>query len=138
MLANIHKVRHWIFATAAVVSIVACLAVIAAPSAAHAAFNPFADVCSNADAKTSAACQANGSDPISGGNGILNKVTLFIALVGGAAAVIVIVVAGIMYVASDGDPGRTKIARETIIFAIVGIIVILVARSIVVFVVSRV
>lgn len=39
-------------------------------------------------------------------------------------AVIVIVAAGIMYIISDGDPGKTSIAKNAIIYACVGLVIV--------------
>lgn len=39
-------------------------------------------------------------------------------------AVIVIVAAGIMYIVSDGDPGKTSIAKNAIIYSAVGLVIV--------------
>lgn len=57
--------------------------------------------------------------------------------IGGSVAVIVIVFAGIMYVASAGDAGRITRAKNMILYAVVGLIVILAAFAITNFVIGR-
>lgn len=48
-----------------------------------------------------------------------------------AIATVVIIVAGINFITSQGDAQKTKNARNTIIYAIVGIIVAALATSII-------
>lgn len=54
-----------------------------------------------------------------------------------AIAVIVIVVAGIMYATSSGDTGRLAKAKNLIIYAIVGLAVVFTAFAITNFVIGR-
>lgn len=61
--------------------------------------------------------------------------TLFFAI--GAIAVIVIVVGGIKYATADGDSGKIASAKNTILYAVVGLVVALLANAIVFFVVGR-
>lgn len=49
----------------------------------------------------------------------------------GAVAVIVIIIAAFMYVTSGGDSNRTKVAKDTILYAVIGLIVALMAFAIV-------
>jgi type IV secretory pathway VirB2 component (pilin) len=52
----------------------------------------------------------------------------------GIVAVIVIVVGGIRYTTANGDPGKIKAGKDTILYAIVGIVVIIMATAITQFV----
>ena len=61
------------------------------------------------------------------------NVLLFIL---GAIAVIVIIIGGIRYTTSNGDPGQTKAAKDTILYAVVGLIVAILAYAIVSFVLN--
>lgn len=56
----------------------------------------------------------------------------------GALAVIFIIVGGFQYVLSGGDPNNTNRAKETILYAVIGLAVSLLAFTIVDFVVGRV
>lgn len=58
-------------------------------------------------------------------------------MVAGIICVIIIVIAGYLYVTSSGDPSTTKRAREAILGAVIGIIVIIMAFGITRFVVGR-
>ena len=55
----------------------------------------------------------------------------------GVAAVIVIVVAGIFYSISEGEAARIKRAREAIIYALAGLVVVMVAFTITNFIAGR-
>jgi multisubunit Na+/H+ antiporter MnhB subunit len=55
----------------------------------------------------------------------------------GAIAVIMIIFAGIMYTTSSGDTGRVTKAKNLLMYAIIGLIVILVAFTITNFVIGR-
>ena len=54
----------------------------------------------------------------------------------GAVAVIMIIIGGIRYVTSNGDASQTKAARDTILYAIVGLVVAIMAYAIVNFVLN--
>jgi hypothetical protein len=57
--------------------------------------------------------------------------------VGGVIAVIVIIVAGIMYATSGGDSGNVTKAKNMILYSVIGLIVILIAFVITQFVIGR-
>ncbi len=54
----------------------------------------------------------------------------------GAIAVIVIIIGGIRYTTSNGDAGAIKGAKDTILYAVVGLIVAILAYAIVSFVLN--
>ena len=89
-----------------------------------------------------AACVGN-SDQLPGGNdiygpdGLLTRAAGLIARLVGITAVIMIIIGGFKYVTSAGDSSNVKSAKDTILFAIVGIVVAVAAQSIVVFVLSK-
>jgi len=56
----------------------------------------------------------------------------------GLAAVIMIIIGGISYVKSMGDPGKARRARDTIIYGVVGLVVCLLAYAIVALVTANV
>jgi hypothetical protein len=55
----------------------------------------------------------------------------------GALAFLVMVIAGLRYIIAAGDPQKTANARNTIVFALVGIAIAVSAQAIVAFVVNR-
>ncbi len=54
-----------------------------------------------------------------------------------AISIVMIIIGGIRYVTSQGDPGSTKSARDTIIYAVIGLAIAAVAQIIVLFVVDQ-
>jgi hypothetical protein len=94
------------------------------------------------------ACKSNAaSNPLcksqnAGSQNDLNKqittITNVILFILGVAAVIVIIIGGLMYVVSAGDPGKAKTAKDTILYAVIGLVVALFAGAIVNFVVTRI
>lgn len=106
-----------------------------APTPAY-AVDVFDDVC-NDNTSESAACES-GQDPITGSDGIFSRITRLIALIGGIIAVIMIIIGGFLYVTSGGDSGKIKTARDTIIYATIGLVVIALAQSIIVFIINRI
>ncbi|MBR5419192.1 hypothetical protein IK110_03015 [Candidatus Saccharibacteria bacterium] len=54
----------------------------------------------------------------------------------GVVAVIMIILGGIGYVTSQGDAGKTKKARDTLLYGIIGLIIVLLAFAIVNFVLN--
>jgi hypothetical protein len=61
-----------------------------------------------------------------------------VLMLAGAVAVIFIVLGGIKYSTSGGDPGETKKAKETIIYALVGLVMVILSFSIVNLFITRV
>jgi hypothetical protein len=95
--------------------------------------------CSGAASK-SAVCKDKGSteNPVTGDNGLLSKITNIVAAVAGAAAVILILVSGIRFITAGGDANQASSARRTLIYALVGLVVIVLARAIIALVISKI
>lgn len=56
------------------------------------------------------------------------EIVLYIA---GVAAVIFMVIGGIRYITSQGQPDQTKRARQSLIYAVVGLVVSMIARAVI-------
>ena len=69
---------------------------------------------------------------------ILESVINIMSAVGAVIAVLVIIVNGIKLVLSSGDSARVNTARSGIIMAVVGLIVIALAQTLVKFIINRV
>lgn len=96
-----------------------------APVATVGAIDPLSDTCaSNPD---STICQ-NRND--NGGDLIQTVVNVLIYVVG-ILSVIMIIVAGIFYAISSGDAGKVARAKNTLTYAIVGLVVAIIAFAIV-------
>lgn len=90
------------------------------------------------DPANSAVCNSKETtNPLTGDNGLIIKVTNIVALVAGAAAVILIVIGGIRFMTAGGDSQKITDARKTVTGALIGIAVIVLARTIIVFVVKK-
>ncbi len=61
----------------------------------------------------------------------IQNVTNVLLFIIGAIAVIVIIFGGIKFITSDGDASKIKSARETILYAVVGVVIAIIAYAIV-------
>lgn len=68
---------------------------------------------------------------------LMGNVVNLLIVVAGIIAVIMIIVGGIRYTTSAGDAGQTKSARDTIIYAVAGLVVAIMSFAIVNFVLAR-
>ena len=73
---------------------------------------------------------------ISQDNTIQNIINILLFVLG-TAAVIAIIVAGITYATANGDASKTKQAKDTIMYAVIGLVVALLAWAIVSFVLKQ-
>lgn len=100
--------------------------------------DPLQDLCdSNPNAS---ACQARDTTQDANSNSVVDVLTFVIntlSWVVGVAAVIAVIIGGILYAVSRGDPQRTTQARNTIIYALVGMVVAAFAQLIIFFVLDR-
>ncbi len=100
--------------------------------------------CDNATAG-SATCQNNAqqqqqtrqSNKIYGANGILTKVVNLYGIATGVVSVIMIIIGGFKFATASGDPNNVKSAKNTVLFALVGLVIAAIAVSIVQFVLKR-
>lgn len=106
-------------------------------------FNPLDESCNNIQDSTQRAdselCnEAQVEDnPITGTEGVILLVANVLAIISGVIAVIIMIVAGITMMTSSGDAQKIKNSRNAIIYAIVGIVVVVLARSVVIFVINQ-
>lgn len=71
-----------------------------------------------------------------GSNGVFKTITNVLLFVIGAISVIMLIIGGIRYVVSGGDSGAVTSAKNTILYAVIGIIVAILAYALVNFVIS--
>jgi hypothetical protein len=86
----------------------------------------------------SSSCVSEAGDAGERVNGILHLVINIFSLVVGVVAVIMIIVGGFKYITSGGDSGNVTSAKNTILFAVVGLVVVALAQFIVRFVLEKV
>ena len=99
--------------------------------------DPLNTVCTGSGAGSSICQGAQNKDPLFGANGILTKVIQILAMIGGVASVIMVMVGGFKYVTSTGEPAKVSSAKDTILFALIGLVVTISAQVIVVFVLKK-
>lgn len=87
----------------------------------------------NSGGSSSGICGASQQDDFSK---LMQNVINLLLLVLGMIAVIAIIIGGIRYTTSNGDPGQTKAAKDTILYAVIGLIVAILAYAIVSFVLN--
>ncbi len=120
------------------------LGLVFMPASAALAVDVLGPACQSAP--NAAVCQDNkpgtGSDtdenPITGPNGIITKVVQILAIVIGIAAVIVLIISGLRLIVSASDSNAVATARRSILYAVMGVVVALLAQGLVTFVLSRV
>jgi hypothetical protein len=84
-----------------------------------------------------AGCDGKKLAPAGGGGYIVTFVDAII-YIAAIVSVFFIMIAGIKYITAGGDPARTVSAKNTLQYAIVGLIIAILARAIVGFIVGRV
>lgn len=117
---------------------IACMFVFSGLVAAQASVPALADAKSQVQ---------GGSDAVGGdeeGNGknqvpdVIKNVIGILSFLVGLVAVLMIVIAGFRFVTSNGDAATAKSARETIVYAVIGIIITVMAYSIVNFIIDNI
>lgn len=83
---------------------------------------------------TGSDCKSQGA----GINGMIKATLQILSLVVGIAAVIMIILSGFKYITSGGDASKIASAKNTLIYAIVGLVVVALAQTIVYFVLGKV
>lgn len=109
----------------------------AIPAIAHATPNNVAQLCSGASSSIDPAGTTCTNTTGSISNIIKFVLDIFSVIVG-IAAVIMILVGGFKYIISGGDSTRVSGAKDTILFAIVGLVIVALAQVIVHFVLTNV
>lgn len=113
---------------------------------------PGGGVCNNSDNSNSTVCQsqpatdAHGKpiDPLTGPNGILAEITNIVAFVAGVAAIIMIIVSALKFITSGsnvstGSRTDTDVedARRGLANAVIGLVVIVLARTLIVYLINK-
>lgn len=86
---------------------------------------------------TSALCQPQ-TEKLFGPDSIWTSIINTLIFVIGAVAVLMIVIGGLRYTLSAGDAGSTKGAKDTVLYAVIGLVIAVAAYAIVNFVLTSV
>ena len=67
-------------------------------------------------------------------SGVALIVALMITVIIGIIAVVMVILGGVSYATSQGDPGKVKKGKDTILYGIIGLVIAILAFAIVNFV----
>lgn len=102
--------------------------------------DPFKDVCSGNSSAT--VCEekksTSGKNPIYGPDGILTTIINILSIIVGIVAVIGIMAAGLKFITSGSNPQQVTVAREMVLYAVVGLIIAASAQVLVRFIIGKV
>jgi type IV secretion system pilin len=118
-------------------SVVATMVVAPTVLAAAPDCNP--DTTTNPIANGASCAQAAGtSSNLFAPGGVFQTIADTMIFVIGAVAVIFLIIGGLRYVISNGDPKNVTAAKDTILYAIVGIVVAIISFAVVSFVITQI
>jgi len=110
-------------------------AVLLVASSSHVMAQTAADVCLGVAAAGATCSEGSTGTTV---NTVVGLVVNILSVLVGIAAVIMIIIGGFKYVTSAGDSSNVKSAKDTIIYAIIGLVVVAMAQMITGFVLDRV
>ncbi|MDB5179837.1 MAG: hypothetical protein JWN12_469 [Candidatus Saccharibacteria bacterium] len=102
-----------------------------APVSANAATSVISDQC--VGVTNSSVCKNQNAKP----SDLISKIVNVLLFIVGALSVVMIIVGGILYATSNGDSGRVTLAKNTITYSVVGLVVAFLAFAVVQFVVTK-
>ena len=130
------NIKQLLSAVLVVPTLVLGVGLFAQPTPAHAAFDKgLSDGAGSAQGKDQ---QGDASTLFGDGGqgGIFRTITNVLLFLIGAISVIMLIIGGIRYVVSGGDSTAVQNAKNTILYAIVGVVVAILAYAVVNFVIS--
>ncbi len=111
-------------------------------------FDPYNGLCEQAKTNnddgnsatddTPSVCNPSTTNPVSGQDSLIMKATNIISAVAGVIAVIMLMYNGVKIMLSNGDAAKFEKARTSLIFLAVGIAIIVLARTIIAFILGRI
>lgn len=106
---------------------------------AYSANNPCSDVCT-CDGVADSVREAAGCGNNTSKDGLPNAVIAIINVIisiSGILAVLFIIVGGVQYMTSQGDVAKIQKAKHTILYAVIGLIIVILAFAIVNFIINK-
>jgi hypothetical protein len=70
-------------------------------------------------------------------NGLITNIVNIFSIIVGIVAVVMIIIGGFRYITSGGDSGNVTAAKNTILYAVIGLVIVALAQFIVRFVLSK-
>src|SRR4051812_11673489 len=86
---------------------------------------------------TAGQCQASGTDATAQINNIVHTTVNLLSFIVGIVAVIMIMIGGFRYITSGGNDTSVTAAKNTILYAVIGLVVVALAQIIVRFTLSK-
>lgn len=96
---------------------------------------PKDEICKGINNNSTGKCDTTGDNNF---GEFVKRIINILLFVIGAIAVLMIVIGGLRYVISGGDGAQTKAAKDTILYAVIGLVIALMAYAIINFVVVNV
>jgi len=130
------KIKNYAVALAMIFSLATPVMI---PAFASATTDLKTEVCKGTNlalSSTSSSCQTNGSD--TNLSALAAKVVNLLSIIVGVVAVIMIIIGGLRYITSGGESGSVSGAKNTLIYAIIGLVIVALAQFIVHFVLNNV
>lgn len=133
----IQKLKRTFLSFAAALTLLAPAALATAP--AYAASDIQDSLCSgtNLDLTGGSTNCGNSNDSADNLNTLLTNIVNIFSAVVGVVAVIMIIVGGLRYITSGGDSNKVGSAKNTLIYAIIGLVIVALAQLIVHFVLNQ-
>jgi cytochrome bd-type quinol oxidase subunit 2 len=125
-----------------IVSLLSALTLLVVPVAVPALVSAASindNLCTGATLSTTATtCGSSTSAGTNSINSIITNIVNIFSLVVGITAVVMIIFGGFRYITSGGDSNNVSSAKNTIIYAIIGLVIVALAQFIVQFVLNKV
>lgn len=133
----INRLKSIALSFAALTALLAPAVAVAAPASALSPIQK--SLCSGTNLKlgtsaTGCGTSASSTDKV---NALLQDIVNIFSAIVGVIAVIMIIVGGLRYITSGGDSSKVGTAKNTLIYAIIGLIIVALAQIIVHFVISK-
>lgn len=122
----------------ALASLGVALFAVLAPATAFAQTPSIQDGLNKGTCLSTSTADCNTQDPEQTVNDIIEDVINIFSIVVGVVSVIMIIVGGLKYITSGGDSGSVGGAKNTILYAIIGLVIVALAQVVVRFVLGRV
>jgi hypothetical protein len=121
----------------AVVALFALATPVAVPAVVFAAVDDTSQgLCGGVDI-TPGTCESSTGDSANRVSTLLRRIINVFSWIVGVIAVIMIVIGGLKYITSGGDSGNVSSAKNTILYALVGLVIVALAQFIVRFVLGQ-
>lgn len=133
MKQRFNKYKSWLIAAL----LTTTLAVVAVPAPAGAQLfeNSVGEACKGAALSDLGTCNVDKAEN-KVNRAITNGINIFSMIIG-VIAVVMVMIAGVKYITSTGDPNSVNSAKNTLLYAVIGLVVVALAQVIVRFVLTQ-